>query len=251
MSSLAEIASFMKGHPLAIKLVAIQSTRRSMAGIRDELRRNPPREVSDRFDVSYNSLEEGQKNLFSRLAVFFGSMDENAIRSICLEDDQQGQLNWESDLAELVASSFLDRVEIKARVEKGNEVTLYRYPLHPLMRQYAAGKAVDYLLARLRPRAAEYFLEYARHFRDNFDVLEWEQDNILAGMDWAIGQQNSSSGESKKAAATQVLEFMSSLDEYLDTRGYWSEYRLRLEQAIAAAEMLEDRKQKAIWIHNL
>jgi predicted ATPase len=251
MSSLAEIASFMKGHPLAIKLVAIQSTRRSLAGIRDELRRNPPREVSDRFDVSYNSLEEGQKNLFSRLAVFFGSMDENAIRSICLEDDQQGQLNWESDLAELVASSFLDRVEIKARVEKGNEVTLYRYPLHPLMRQYAAGKAVDYLLARLRPRAAEYFLEYARHFRDNFDVLEWEQDNILAGMDWAIGQQNSSSGESKKAAATQVLEFMSSLDEYLDTRGYWSEYRLRLEQAIAAAEMLEDRKQKAIWIHNL
>jgi len=250
-SSLAEIASFMQGHPLAIKLVAGQSTRRSLAGIRDELRRNPPKGVSDKFDVSYNGLDEGQKELFSRLAVFFGSMDENAIRSICLEYDQQGQLNWESDLEELVRSSFLDRAEISALDEKGDEVTLYRYRLHPLMRQYAAGKAGEELLARLRPRAAKYFLEYARHFGGNFDMLEWERENILAGMDWAVGQQNSSSDESKKDASTQVLKFMSSLYGYLDIRGYWSEYRLRLQQAIEAAEMLEDRKQKAIGIHNL
>jgi tetratricopeptide (TPR) repeat protein len=247
-SSLAEIAGFMQGHPLAIKLVAVQSTRRSLAGIRDELRQNPPRGVSDRFDVSYNGLDEGQKDLFSRLAVFFGSMNENAIRSICLEE---GQSNWESDLEELVRSSFLDRAEIVALDEKGSEVTLYRYRLHPLMRQYAAGKAGDELLDRLRPRAAEYFLDYVRHFRDNFDMLEWERENILAGMDWAVGQQNSSSGESKKAASTQVLEFMSALDGYLDTVGYWVEYHLRLEQAVAATELLEDTNQKSIWIHNL
>ncbi|MDD2755895.1 MAG: tetratricopeptide repeat protein [Methanothrix sp.] len=246
-SSLAEIAGFMQGHPLAIKLVAGQSTRRSLAGIRDELRRNPPKGVSDRFDVSYNCLEDSQKELFTRLAVFFGSMDENAIRSICLEE---GQLNWENDLEELVRSSFLDRAEIAALDEKGNEVTLYRYRLHPLMRQYAAGKAGEELLAGLRPRAAEYFLKYARHFSENFDMLEWERENILAGMDWAVGQQNSSSGESKKAASTQVLEFMSALYRYLDTRGYWSECNLRLHQAITAAEMLEDTNQKAIWIHN-
>jgi len=251
LSSLAEIAGFMQGHPLAIKLVAGQSTRRSLAGIRDELRRNPPKGVSDRFDVSYNGLVDSQKDLFSRLAVFFGSMDENDIRSICLEDDKQGQLNWESDLEELVRSSFLDRAEIAALDEKGNDVTLYRYRLHPLMRQYAAGKAGEELLARLRPRAAEYFLEYAWHFKDNFDMLEWERDNILAGMDWAVGQQNSSLGESKKAASTQVLEFMSVLGGYLDTRGYWIEYRLRLQQAITAAEMLEDGKEKAGWANSL
>jgi tetratricopeptide (TPR) repeat protein len=249
--SLAEIAGFMQGHPLAIKLVAGQSTKRSLAGIRDELRRNPPKGVSDKFDVSYNCLEEGQKELFSRLAVFFGSMDDQAIRNICLEDDQQGQLNWESDLEELARSSFLDRAEIGALDKEGNELTLYRYRLHPLMRQYAARKAVEELLARLRPKAALYFLEYARHFGNNFDMLEWERENILVGMDWAVGQQNSSSGESKKAAYTKVLEFMSVLHGYLDTRGYWSEYRLRLQQAIAAAEMLEDKKQNAMWVHNL
>jgi hypothetical protein len=249
--SLAEIAGFMQGHPLAIKLVAGQSTKRSLAGIRNELRRKPPKGVSDKFDVSYNGLEVGQKKLFSRLAVFFGSMDDRAIRSVCLENDQQDRLNWEGDLEELVRSSFLDRAEIAALDEEGNEVTLYRYNLHPLMRQYAARKAGEELLARLRPKAAWYFLEYAQNFNNNFDMLEWERENILAGMDWAVGQQNSSSGESKKAASTKVLEFMSVLDEYLDTRGYWSEYRLRLQQAIAAAEMLEDWKQMAAWIHNL
>jgi len=250
-SSLAEITGFMQGHPLAIKLVARQSTKRSLAGIRDELRRNPPKEVSDKFDVSYNSLEDSQKDLFARLAVFSGSMDDRAIKSICLEDDQQGQLNWGKCIEELVRSSFLDRAEIAALDKNGNEVTLYRYRSHPLMRQYAASKAGDELLARLRPRAKEYFLEYARHFSSNFDMLEWERENILAGMDWAAAQQNSSSGESKKDASIQVLEFMSVLFRYLDTRGYWSECHLRLQQAITAAEMLADRKQEAVWINNI
>jgi predicted ATPase len=250
-SSLAEIACFMQGHPLAIKLVAGQSTRRSLAGIRDELRRNPPKGVSDKFDVSYNGLDEGQKELFSRLAVFFGSMDENAIRSICLEDGQQSQLNWESDLEELVRSSFLDRAEIAALDNEGNEVTLYRYRLHPLMRQYAAGKAGEELLARLRPRAAKYYLEYAKQFRCNFDMLEWEKENVLAGMDWAVGQQNSSSDESKKDASTQVLKFMSALDGYLDTVGYWNERHHRLLQATDAADSLQDKEQKALCVHNL
>jgi tetratricopeptide (TPR) repeat protein len=251
LSSLAEIAGFMQGHPLAIKLVAGQSTRRSLAGIRDELRQNPPRGVSDRFDVSCNGLEDGQKDLFSRLAVFFGSMEENAIRAVCLENDQEGYSNWERDLEELVRCSFLDRVEIEAMDENGNEITLYRYRLHPLMRQYAAGKAGGDLLARLRPRATEHFLEYSRRFRDNFDMLEWERENILAGMDWAAKQQNSSIGEAKKAAAAEVQEFIAALDRYLDTRGYWSEYYLRLHQAIEAAEVLEDRRERSGWSHNL
>lgn len=251
LSSLAEIAGFMQGHPLAIKLVAGQSTRRSLAGIRDELRRNPPKGVSDRFDVSYNGLDEGQKDLLSRLAVFFGSMEENAIRAVCLEDDQQGHSNWESDLEELVRCSFLDRVEIVALDENGNEVTLYRYRLHPLMRQYAAGKAGEDLLARLRPKASDYFLEYARHFKDNFDMLEWERENILAGMDWAIEQQNQSSDKAPKAAHLLILEFMSCIDVYLDSMGYWDERHYRLLQATEAAKALGDQKQEATCIHSL
>ena len=248
LQSLNEIARFMQGHPLAIKLAAALMARRSLGSIRDELRRNPPQGVSERFDVSYRSLTEGQRDLFCRLAVFSSSMTEDAVRSICIEE---GQSDWQSDLGSLERRSFLDRIEIEAKDESSNEFTLYRYRLHPLMRQYAAGKAGDDLLARLRPRAANHFLEFARFFSSDFDMLELERENILAGMDWAGGQQNSSSGESKKAASPLVLEYMSVLLRYLDTRGYWSECQLRLQQAIEAAEMLEDRKEKAAWVHNL
>ncbi len=250
-SSLAEIAGFMQGHPLAIKLVAVQSTRRHLAGIRDELRRNPPKEVSDRFDVSYNSLEEGQRNLFSRLAVFFGSMNDNAIKSICLEDGQQGQMNWESDLEELVRSSFLDRGEIAALDEEGKEVTLYRYRLHPLMRQYAAGKAGEELLANLQPRAAKYFLEYARHFSVNFDMLEWERENILAGMDVTVARLQHEKGDELKRASHQLLQFLCVLQDYLDDRGYWSEYRLRLHQALDAAKVLDNKNVEMTCLNQL
>ena len=134
LKSLQEIAGVMKGHPLAIKLTASLLVRQSIASIRDELRRNPPQEVSQRFDVSFNSLSEGQKDLFCRLAVFSGSVTEEAIGSICIEDEAS---DWQSDLGELERRSFLDRIEIAAQDQDGNEVTLSRYKLHPLMRQYA------------------------------------------------------------------------------------------------------------------
>jgi predicted ATPase len=158
----------MQGHPLAIKLIAALMTSRSLASIRDELRRYPPKEVSERFDVSYRSLTEGQRDLFCRLAIFSGSMTEEAIGSICIEVGWSG---WQSDLGELERRSFLDRIEVAVHDDSDNKVTLHRYRLHPLMRQYAAGKAGKDLLARFRPRAAKYFLEYARHFSNNFDML--------------------------------------------------------------------------------
>ena len=102
----------MQGHPLAIKLTAALVASRSLDSIRDELRKNPPKKVSERFDVSYRSLTERQRELFSRLAVFFGSMTKDAIRSICIEKDEEGRSEWENDLGELERRSFLDRVEI-------------------------------------------------------------------------------------------------------------------------------------------
>jgi len=248
LKSLQEIAGVMKGHPLAIKLTASLLVRQSIASIRDELRRNPPQEVSQRFDVSFNSLSEGQKDLFCRLAVFSGSVTEEAIGSICIEDEAS---DWQSDLGELERRSFLDRIEIAAQDQDGNEVTLSRYKLHPLMRQYATAKAGEERLTGLRPRATAYFLEYAENHADHFFMLSLEHENLLAAMDWLAGQQGSTSSEGRKAASNSVLQFMSALDGYLDTLGYWSEYDRRLKQAVSAAEALEDKKQMAGWIHNL
>jgi predicted ATPase len=244
--SLNEIAAVMKGHPLAIKLTAALLARRSLSSIRDELRRNPPKEVSERFDVSFKSLSEGQRDLFRRLAVFASSMTEEAVGRICIEKEDS---EWKSDLGELERMSFLDRIEISAQDQQGKEVTLHRYKLHPLMRQYAAGKAGEELLARLLPRAAAYFLKYAQNFAGNLFVLGLEHENLLAAMDWFAKEQKSLEG--RKAAYNSVLQFMSALDNYLDPLGYWIEYDRRMRQAIAAAEAVGDQKQMAGWIHNL
>ncbi|MDD4163134.1 MAG: tetratricopeptide repeat protein, partial [Methanothrix sp.] len=251
LQNLNEIASFMQGHPLAIKLTAALLASRSFVSIRDELRKNPPKEVSERFDVSYKSLTEGQRDLFSRLAVFSGSMTEEAIGSICIEEDQKGQSDWQNDLGELERRSFLDRIEIEAYDDSGNEATLYRYSLHPLMRQYAAGKAGEELLVRLRSRAAKYYLGYANHFRNDFFMLELEKENILLGMDWAISCFRSSKDEKRKIFSQLILEFMAVLDNYLDTRGYWIERRLRINQAIKATEILRDKKNMSRGIQSL
>jgi len=41
----------------------------------------------ERFDVSFESLTEEQRDLFRRLAVFSSSMTEEAVGSICIEKD--------------------------------------------------------------------------------------------------------------------------------------------------------------------
>ncbi|RQW79923.1 MAG: CHAT domain-containing protein, partial [Methanothrix sp.] len=164
LANLGEIARSMKGHPLAIKLTAALVANRSLASIRDDLRKNPPHEISDRFDISYRSLNQSQRDLFGRLAVFFDSMTEDAIRSICLEEDQRNQTDWEDDLGELERMSFLDRVEILSQNDSDKEVALHRYRLHPLMRQYAESKAEKETLAKLRARAAVYFMNYAQNY---------------------------------------------------------------------------------------
>ncbi len=249
---LDEISRILHGHPLAIKLVAPLVASRSLTSIRDELRRNPPKGVLDRFDVSYAGLTESQKELFRRMAVFYSSVMDHAIKDVCLDSVQKDDLSIsDGDLGELVGKSFVDRIEVSAQDELGNESIVYRYRLHPLTRQYAIAKAGEDVLAKYRARAAKYFLGYAQHFRENFNMLEWERENILAGMDWAVEQQRSASNEELESASSCVLQFMFAIDDYLDTRGYWSEYGLRLSQAIDAADATEDRKEKSIWLCNL
>ena len=250
-NSLKEISSIMHGHPLAIKLTAALVASRSLASVRDELRRNPPQEVLDRFDISYANLTEGQKRLLGCLAVFSSSVTEDAIKCVCIKEETDSASNWETDLGELVRKSFLDRVEVEAQDEAGKDITLYRYRMHPLMHQYADAKAERGLWDRLRERAANYFLGYAQNFSNDFNMLEREKENILSGMNWAVSRRDLAAGEEKENASRKVLQFMSALDDFLDTRGYWNESGSSLQQAVESADVLHDRKEKAVWVHNL
>ncbi len=66
-----------------------------------------------------------------------------------------------------------------------------------------------------------------------------------------LRRRDLAAGEEKKNASAMVLQFMSSLDSFLDTRGYWNEYGICLHQAVESADVLGDQREKAIWVHNL
>jgi tetratricopeptide (TPR) repeat protein len=223
--------------------------------IRDSLKAHPPGKISDRFDFSYLTLTESQKELLHRMAAFASSVTEEAIQTVCMHEYAKGGAYaarvTPDDLGELVRRSFVDRIEIPFKIEFEEKMPLFRYRLHPLMRQYTTIKANKAVLSEYRAKAALYFHDYADHFHEDFDKLEIERDNILAGMDWAVEQLKSAEGEMKRReAATLVLEFIRSVYEYLDARGYWNEAQLRLHQAIDAARETDDKNQLTYSIHN-
>ena len=109
------------------------------------------------------------------------------------------------------------------------------------MRQYASGKAGEEAMKIHRQRAANLFLAYATLFEKDYNALQAEHENILAGMDWAYAAKE----------WEMVRSFASSTDFYLRTRGYWIEDKIRLEQATKAYENLGDKSGVAASLHNL
>ena len=244
MKTLDEISGHLDGHPLAIKLAAAMVGSDSLAAIRDRLRAAPPGEVSRRFDFSYNTLAESEQELLHRLAAFASSATEEVIKLACVHPDFVGDdalSRWRDDLSELVRKSFVDIVDLTALDESGNEITLRRRRLHPLMRQYVSGKAGEEAMKINRRRAANLFLAYAAQFRGNYDALQAEHENLLAGMDWAYAAEE----------WEMVRSFVSATDFYLKTRGYWNEDKIRLEQVTKACEELDDKSGVSSSLHQM
>ena len=235
---LNEILRLLKGHPLALKIAAGMLSSVSLHAILESLKKHPPDEVSGRFHFSYSLLSESEKDLLQSMSVFAGTYSSESVQAICSSEANQSE-DCSEILGQLVRKSFVEKI--------GDENI--RYQLHPLMRQYAASKTDGGKIRELKSKAAQFFLDYAKKSKTNFKNLDLERVNILAGMDWAAEQMRSSADA--RDAAQMISEFMGALDDYLNVMGYWSEYRIALNQAIEAAALLEDERSLAGWVHNL
>jgi hypothetical protein len=96
----------------------------------------------------------------------------------------------------------------------------------------------------VQTRFVAHFLAYAQaHAQptpEDFNVLEAEHANLLAAMDRAY-----ESGDWEV-----VTRLMWGLDDYLLVRGYWSECRRCLEQAIEAANEVKNEFDQAAFIEH-
>lgn len=188
---IAEICRQLDGLPLAIELAAarvkIMSTGQILARLKNRLklltggsRDRPGRQQTMRgaIDWSYDLLDDDEKRLFRRLAVFLGGFTIEALEAICTEND----LDVLNCLTSLVENSLVVRFDSPS----GDP----RFRLLEVVREYAS-EVLETSGERevIEDRHATFFVSLAEEAEDQYfgkkgaywlDRLEAEHDNIRA-----------------------------------------------------------------------
>ncbi len=197
--AVAEICVRLDGLPLAIELAAARSRMLAPQAMLDRLssrlkaltggsRDLPARQQTLRnaIDWSYDLLEEGEKALFARLAVFSGGWTLEAAEAVCGEDLPFDMLTG--------LESLLDKSLIRQAEGASDEP---RFTMLETIREYAAEKLEHSRQAgSTHHRHAEFLAGLAERVGHAFYQggdqqllvrrLDDEQDNIRAAMGWAL-----------------------------------------------------------------
>ena len=196
--AVAEICARLDGLPLAIELAAarirVLPPHKMLERLGDRLKllRGGARDLPTRqqtlrgtIDWSYELLNEEEKTLFRRLAVFSGGRTLEAIEEIC---DPEGELD-----ALEGASSLLEKSLLRQEGGPGGEP---RFVMLETVHEYAREKLQESGEAEEIKRAhAEYFLALAEEAEPELkgpDQLEWlerleaEHDNMRAALAWFL-----------------------------------------------------------------
>jgi predicted ATPase len=233
--AVAEICHRLDGLPLAIELAAarikilppqamlqrLESRLKVVTGTRRDL---PPRQQTLRgaIEWSYDLLDEAEKQLFRRLAVFQGGRTLEAIEAIC---NAEGDLEVDvlDGVESLVNNSLL-------RQEEGGEP---RFVMLETMHEFAREKLEECGEAEvLRSRHAYYFQALAEEGDiqlrgpqegEWLERLEAEHDNLRAALQWTLEKGN---GES-------ACQIAGNLGWFWYLRGYLSEGRKWLEAVLS------------------
>lgn len=225
--AVAEICVRLDGLPLAIELAAARvkmlpphvlltrlSQRLKMltGGARDLSARQQT--LRGAIDWSYDLLDEGEKQLFSRMAVFQGGRTLEALEAVCNYD---GQLQL--DVFDGV-QSLLDKSLLQQREGSDGEP---RFWMLETIHEYANEKLVESEeVDELSRQHAEYFVIFAEKAearskeaeqRKALDSLEDEADNLRAALTWA-----------REAGDVELgLRLVGALAPYWTVRGHFTE----------------------------
>jgi predicted ATPase/DNA-binding SARP family transcriptional activator len=239
LDAVVRICRRVDGLPLAIELAAArvkllppeQLVRRLddvfsilTTGARTTLPRH--RTLRALLDWSYDLLEPQEQRLLRRLSVFAGGFTLDAAESVPAMDDIAA-----SDVLDLLAS-LVDRSLVVMRERAGDA----RYALLETVQQYAHARALaeddDAARLRLGERHARYYVALAAdaaeqlHGAEQLPALgrlDAEHDNLRAALGWSVAQR----------AAAPALELCIALHDYWALRGFLTEGRRWLEDALA------------------
>ncbi len=231
-----EICTRLDGLPLAIELAAARikllPPQAMLTRLGNRLKlltggaRNLPerqRTLRNAIAWSYEMLDEGEKKLFARLAVFSGGSTLEGIEEVC---DPQGDLPM--DALEGV-SSLLDKSLLRQEEGQGAEPRLM---MLETIREFALEKFEESDDSEAIKRAhCEYFLALAEEAEPRLwgpeDAawlarLEREHDNMRAALSWTVEHEE----------AELALRLGGALRWFWYMEGYYSEGRRWLEVAL-------------------
>jgi tetratricopeptide (TPR) repeat protein len=233
--AVAEICARLDGLPLAIELAAVRVnvlTPQAMLPRLDErlsLLTTGPRSLPERqrtlrgaIDWSYRLLDEAQRRLFTRLAVFSGGGTLESIEAV--GDTALGAPVLDV-LGSLVNDSLLRRTETP-----GGEL---RFQMLETIRDYATEKLeAEPDAEEVRRRHGEYFLDQATRAEPHLvgvDQKEWldrfdhDHDNIRSALRWSVQVGEIEAGQRAAGA----------LWRFWHQRGHLAEGRRKLEHLLS------------------
>ena len=199
---IAEICTRLDGLPLAIELAAARSRLLSPETMLNRLERRLPLLTGGARDLplrqqtlraaitwSHDLLDEHERQLFRRLAVFVGGWPLETAEAVC---NLEGDLDILAGLESLVSKSLVR--------QEGDG----RFRMLETIREYAAEQlAASGELEAVRRRHAEHFLVLVEEAEDHLhgdDQLVWlrrlnpERDNIRAVLAWSHAQDGGEVG---------------------------------------------------------
>ena len=235
--AVAEICVRLDGLPLAIELAAAMvkilppKALLKRLGSRLKLLTGGARDLPERqrtlrntIDWSYGLLDEGERTLFARLAVFSGGRTLEAIEDICNAEGERPVDAFEG-ISSLVDKSLLRQEEgVGAAPRFYMLETIHEFALEKLE---GSGEAEE-----VRRRHALFFLTLAEEAESRLrgpDDVEWlerleeEHDNMRAALSWAL------EGEEVELA----LRIGGALGAFWHAHGHLGEGRKWLEEALA------------------
>lgn len=188
------------------------------------------------LEWSYDLLEEHEKRLLERLAVFQGGMALRHIEAVC-NADRAPQSEFQRRVEALVNKSLLQQ-----RDTMGAEI---RFTMLETIHEFAWAKLNENRgTDGFRRRHAEVFTAYAEQISPEatgsdrvswFEHLESEHDNLRAAFTWALETGDLETG----------LRLAVALGEFWYVRGYLTEGRQRLADILSMARRKWEEERKS------
>ena len=249
-ATVERICRRLDGIPLAIELAAARVKLLDIGQIAARLddslqlltRGSPaaaPRHQTMRaaLDWSYQLLQPREQLLFRRLAVFAGGFTLEAAEAVCTDDSSVSQKTEQTDTVRTsdvldVLSDLVDKSLVLIAEREPGEAVRYRL-LEPI-RLYALDQLREAgAEAAMRDRHLAYFVGLTEQAEQQLKSesqlpglrrLEKDHDNLRMALAWSTQQAGH---------AVAGLRIAKALHLFWQRRGYWSEGRRWLTQAIA------------------